>query len=415
MRSLKGLIVKINKYLPFAILYFFLNSLGLPLGLTYTLLLSPFFYYWTVVTRKRDIALPFLLVFLPFMVLQVIQGVDAKSYLISSLSMAANYIFCQTFYTFLITARDIEKIFRKLLLINFILCLIAIPLYFTPFYDILWIQQYLTAGVDNFRRLKLFTSEASLYSTIFLPLFGFYFCKIILGQNRTNSWLLMVMLFLPLALSFSLGVISAIAIAGAGCLFLLAGSLFRKRRVLSLAFLGVGLVFFALLFLTAFFPDNPLFSRIGNIFSGNDLSGKGRTSDAFFLADQILNLRSHLWGIGPGQVKIIGAKIIIDYYQYPPGYPIAIPNAAAETWVFFGWAGIFLRFGAEIFLFFRTRVWTNYYRLFLFLFIFIYQFTGSFITNIAEYVIWILAFTDVFPAFDVKPASNPAYQKRSTS
>ena len=97
MRSLKGSIVKINKYLPFAILYFFLNSLGLPNGLTYTALLSPFFYYWIVVTRKRELFLPFLLAFLPFMVLQLIQGVDTKSYVISSLSMAAAYIFCQTF------------------------------------------------------------------------------------------------------------------------------------------------------------------------------------------------------------------------------------------------------------------------------------------------------------------------------
>jgi hypothetical protein len=226
----------------------------------------------------------------------------------------------------------------------------------------------------------------------------------------------MVILVLPLALSFSLGVISAIAIAAAGCAILLAGSLIRKKRVRNLVILSVGLGFFGLLLLTIFFPDNPLFSRIGNIFSGNDLSGKGRTSDAFFLADQILNLKSHLWGIGPGQVKIIGASIIRGYYQYPPGYePIAIPNAVAETWVFFGWAGILLRFGAVTFLLFRTRVWTNYYRLFLFLFIFIYQFTGSFITNIAEYVIWILAFTNVFPAFDVQPASNSAFPKRSTS
>jgi hypothetical protein len=224
----------------------------------------------------------------------------------------------------------------------------------------------------------------------------------------------MSVVFLPLALSFSLGVISAIAIASVGCAFLLTSSLITKRRVRNLLMLSLGLAFFALLFLTAFFPDNPLFSRIGNIFSGNDLSGKGRTSDAFFLADKILDLRSHIWGIGPGQIKIIGARTIIDYYQYPPGYPIGIPNTVAETWVFFGWAGICLRFAAIIFLFFRTRVWTNYYRLFLFLFIFIYQFTGSFITNIAEYVIWILAFTNVFPAFDVRPARNPAYQKRST-
>jgi hypothetical protein len=33
---------------------------------------------------------------------------------------------------------------------------------------------------------------------------------------------------------------------------------------------------------------------------------------------------------------------------------------------------------------------------------FVYQFVGSFATNLAEFVIWILAFTNVFRQFDVK-------------
>jgi hypothetical protein len=56
-------------------------------------------------------------------------------------------------------------------------------------------------------------------------------------------------------------------------------------------------------------------------------------------------------------------------------------------------------------------VWTNYYRLLLFLFVFIYQFTGSFITNVAEYVIWILAFTNTFHQFDVKAGKNTGITK----
>ena len=87
---------------------------------------------------------------------------------------------------------------------------------------------------------------------------------------------------------------------------------------------------------------------------------------------------------------------------------VTIPNAAAETLTIFGWIGFILRITVEIFFFFFTKVWSNYYRLLLFSFIFIYQFTGSFITNIAEYVIWILAFTNVFHQFDVyKPNPIP--------
>ena len=42
----------VNKYLPFAFIYFFINTLGLPLGLTYTAILSPFFYWWVITTTK---------------------------------------------------------------------------------------------------------------------------------------------------------------------------------------------------------------------------------------------------------------------------------------------------------------------------------------------------------------------------
>ncbi len=55
-----------------------------------------------------------------------------------------------------------------------------------------------------------------------------------------------------------------------------------------------------------FFPDNILFVRLGNVVSGKDPSGKGRTFDAFWLADQLLAKKSYWWGIGPGQIKILG-------------------------------------------------------------------------------------------------------------
>ena len=151
-----------------------------------------------------------------------------------------------------------------------------------------------------------------------------------------------------------------------------------------------------------FFPDNALFLRIENIFAGADSSGRGRTYEAFILADKLLDEKSHMWGIGLGQIKLLGAEIIRDFYLYPMDYTVfTIPNAAAETLAIFGWVGFSLRILIQLVLFFRTKVWTNYYRLLLFIFIFLYQFTGSFITNIAEYVIWILAFTNVFPQFNV--------------
>jgi hypothetical protein len=406
--------MKVNRYLLFALIYFFVNSLGLPPGLSYTALLSPLLYWWVLTTRKKEVLTPFMAVLAPFIILQLLSGVDSKSYLTSLVYFITVYIFVQAAYTFLLKVKDMEAIFRKILIINFALCLIAIPLYFTPFYDILWIQQYLTEGVDSFKRLKLFTYEASYYSTLFVPIYFFYFFRIILRQNRANSWLILLMILLPLALSFSLGVLTAIVLATALTFAVHPIKLFSKKRTLNLvSFAGVGALL-ALLVMVLFFPNNALFTRLTNIFSGQDLSGKGRTTDSFYLADRILDMKHHLWGIGPGQIKILGSFIIREYYAYPNYYDvIGIPNAVAETWVLFGWAGLFLRFGLEFFLFFHTRAWTNYYRLALFLFVFVYQFTGSFITSLAEYLIWLMVFVNVFPQFDTaktfrrSPMSSP--------
>ena len=395
--------MKINRYFPFAFIYFFINSLGLPFGLTYTAILSPFFYWWIIGERKNEVLVPFLVCLSPFLISHAILGVDIRTYIVSVINFTAVYIFCQAFYTFLKKVVDIEKIFSRLLIINFFACLIAIVVYFTPYKEILWMQQTITDGVDNFMRLKLFTYEASYYATLFTPLFLFYFMQVILKQNRMNSWLLLFMLIIPYILSFSIGVVGCLLFS-ITCTYLIYSRLLtRKRRVLSLLIAVVSLSTSFLVILWLFFPQNIIFLRLENIFTGKDTSGNGRTYEAFILAMQMLDLKSHAWGIGAGQIKILGAEIIRSYYLYDLDYnTFAIPNAAAETLAIFGWIGLSLRILAECFLFFFTRVWTNYYRLLLFIFIFLYQFTGSFITNIAEYVIWILAFTNAFPVFNVR-------------
>lgn len=395
--------MKLNKYFPFAFIYFFINSVGLPLGLTYTALLAPLFYGWILLTRKKELLLPFISILLPFILIHLFSvGVELKSYSLSFLNLVMLYIFCQAFYTFLKVCPDPEKIFRKLLIINFILCLVAVVIYFTPYYNLLWIEQRLTRGISNFRRLRLFTYEASYYATLFVPLFLFYLLQYFLMQNKLKSSWLLIMTLLPLALSFSIGVIAALLLAGLLTFIFYFRRLAPKRRILN-AIVSVG-AFFAvgLTIVVLFFRNNPVFLRLGNIFSGDDTSGSGRTSDAFMLAGKLLHEKSEYWGIGLGQIKIMGGDIIRSYYLYSPGYPVAIPNAAAETLVTFGWIGLVLRIFIELFLFFYTKVWTNYFRLLLFLFMFFYQFTGSYITNPAEYVIWILAFTNVFRQFNVK-------------
>jgi hypothetical protein len=313
------------------------------------------------------------------------------------------YIFCQAAYTFFIKCQHPEKIFNLLLIINFIFCLIAIPLFFTSYDHILWMKQFLTTGVSDFRRLSLLTYEPSYYALLFTPLFFYFLLQLIYYRNTINGWLLLVLLLLPLILSFSLGVISAIIFSLVVTFTVYVKTFIRNRRVINLLLLAVIIGIMAIVGSIVFFPDNIIFVRIANVISGKDPSGKGRTFEAFWLADQLLAKKSYWWGIGPGQIKILGFDLIRDYYRY--GYDttrVAIPNAAAETLALFGWVGFIVRIGAACFLFVYTRVWTNYFRFLLFTFIFIYQFTGSFITNVAEYVIWIMAFTPVFHEYDRK-------------
>jgi len=395
--------MKVNKYFPFAFIYFFVNSVALPFGVTYTALLAPFFYTWVLLTRKKEVVFPFIMILAPFVAVQVLYvDVVRKVYFYSLLNVIFVYIFCQAVYTFLNVCLDVERIFRKLLIINFILCLASIVLYFTPWDDIVWIQQELTAGVKDFRRLKLFTYEASYYATLFVPLFCFYFLQYLFRWNKIKGWLLLLMIFLPLVLSFSFGVIAALLLSGLATFIFHLRPLLRKRRVFNGLFFFGGFSVLLVSVIYFFFRNSFFFLRLVNIFSGRDSSGKGRTSDAFFLANKLLEKKDEYWGVGFGQIKIIGEDVIRHYYMYGENFVATIPNAVAETYTILGWTGVSLRMILEIFFFFQTRVWANYYRLWLFLFIFVFQFAGSFITNVAEYVIWILAFTNVFGQFDVK-------------
>jgi len=394
--------MKVNKYFPFAFLYFFINAVALPFGLTYTALLAPVFYVWVLIVRKKEVLLPFITVLAPFIVVQVLYvGVVRKAYFFSLINLVLVYIFCQAVYTFLTRCNNIEKIFRWLLIINVIFCLVAIVMYFTPYYQVVWIEQNLTEGIKDFRRMKLFTYEASHYATLMVPLFCFYLLQYLFTQNVIKGWLLILMIFLPFVLSMSFGVIACLVVSGMITYFLYFSRLTRLRRVFNaVVFTGVILIIgaFAIYF---FFKDNFFVLRLTNVLNGQDSSGKGRAYDAYILAQQLVQMKNPYWGVGLGQIKIIGADVISNYYLYNQDFVATIPNAVAETFAVFGWIGLTLRFLAEFFFFFYTRVWTNYYRLWLFLFIFLFQFIGSFITNIAEYVIWILAFTEVFRQFAV--------------
>jgi hypothetical protein len=155
-------------------------------------------------------------------------------------------------------------------------------------------------------------------------------------------------------------------------------------------------------------PDNAVFRRLGNILSGRDSSFKGRTFDSFLLSFDVVRKKSLWWGTGFGQFKVLGLDRFREYYNTNlyTIRDVVIPNSIGDLLGTLGLAGVATKLFLEIWFFFKTAVFRNDYRLALFLFIFIYQFTGSFVTNIAEYVIWILAFRQgLFPEFAHRPSA----------
>jgi hypothetical protein len=389
-------VLRINKYLPLAILYFFFNSLMLPLGLLYTTILTPFFVLWLYRFPSFKIVWVFLFMLTPFVIIHLIDGVYINYYLRSLLLFLSVFIFGLSFYQFLQNCKSLRTIYKNILLLNtFFLCIALLTLFIHPLKALFWTEASLSPGLDHITRLKLLTYEPSYYSTLLVPIALYYYLKIAM-KELPAPFTIFLLLTVPVILSLSFGVILGLVFA----LFITFSTnityFFPKKKLAGYLVFSSLSIFLALIVLFIFFPKNIVFTRIANIFAGRDTSFKGRTIDSFYLGWNIAGLKNIYFGCGLGQVKELGLDLFRKLYKSSDFTvnDVVIPNAVGETLAIFGIAGIFLRFGIEFYFFFKTAVYTNYYRLSLFLFIFIYQFTGSYIMNIAEYVIWILAFTD---------------------
>ena len=396
-------LTRINKYLPFAILYFFLNSVFLPLGLLYTTILTPFFLVWLYRQNKIKYWWVFFILTIPFAYIHYRQGIDSYYYFKSYILLFTVFVFILTMIRFLQITTSLRTIFRQLLKINFFLVCIASILFFIPAArGLMWSVYDVSTGLIQFPRLSLFTYEPSYYSTLLIPLAFYYYLKIIFFRYPNAGYIFFMVSF-PLIISFSLGAILGIAISFGILFFPDIRSFFMKKNVAVYAFTAALFITAAAVLLYYLYPDNPLYLRIRNIFSGKDTSFKGRSSDSFTLAWRVAQEKSIYFGIGLGQLKLIGVQIWNDFYNTVFNVnAITIPNAVAETFAIYGIAGLIIRFSLEWYFFFRTKTYSNYYRLGLFIFIFIYQFTGSYFFNIAEFVIWTLAFSQVFEEFNRK-------------
>ncbi|HEV2484000.1 MAG TPA: hypothetical protein VGT08_00545 [Terracidiphilus sp.] len=385
----------IHKLLPMAVLYFFLNSAGLPIGLFYTTMLSPFFYLWLYLEGKRLLSLKFLVCLSPFIIMQLFHGLDSHIYYARSILLLWTvYVTVYALCWALLKCRNIERLFEELIVLNFCAAMVALVILFTPAREILWSTDFSSLGGDGgwAPRLKLLTSEPSVYGQLMAPLLIFTVLRLLQSPNRRN-FLYVVIIVTPLLLSQSFGAIS-ICSAGLGV-----AVLFKSRHMLrrwnSLLILGLAAILLAGLFTV----PSPISRRVFQVAAGNDSSTRVRTVGSFVEAYAIAQSRSLWWGAGPGQAKLFDVPSVLR----PLGFRTAvIPNSIADTLATFGIIGVLVKFMMAVYLFFRARVYTSTFRLAMFVVPFLYQFTGSNLANIQEYLMWCFAFAPFFSALDLR-------------
>lgn len=369
----------------------------------YTTLLTPYFLYRLLIRRRLKPVLVFFLLSIPIIYIHRGVGAEMGTYMKSYILFSSCVIF--TAYAVLYLQKHKENLgfyFNRLVIINFFFNIIAIIGFFLPvLHDLCWYFVPLSPGLPVVPRLKMLVYEPSFYSLQLVPVFLYYFNSFITGKAGKYLLGLFLVLF-SLILSLSFGVLGGLALSIVITLLFRIRSLLLRRKVFFSGVYAIVAIAALIAVILLVYPHNPIFERVYHIQQGWDTSANGRTWEAFMLAWRILQNTSYLIGAGLGQIKVAGEEIIINYYQYfgDQADIVRLPNAMAETLATFGFIGIIVRLFAEIGLFFYTRVYHNHYRLMLFCFIFIYQFTGSYLTNIYEYAIWLLAFLPVFPQFD---------------
>jgi len=381
---------RISKTYLLLVLFVFFNTAGLPHGLYYTTLLSPALYVYLIKHGHHYILSKF---FLPIIVLSVIHFASNEIQPVDYAQTAALYFFIYlTIYylkVLLQKEQDLNSVFASVIRINFVLTILALFVLYTDMANMLWMTKVISKGFTEMSRLKMFVYEPSYYSTLMAPFFVYAFVQYT-AVASVQSAIRLLLIVIPLFLSFSLGVLTALTVASVVGMFYFSRRIFAKPIMLFLAFL------FVIGFIVILNTDNLLTARFANVLSGDDSSGNHRVFESTLVGYYIAQSTDLWFGSGFGQTKYF-APVFFDQFHVNVELD-RLTNSVANTLAASGIIGILIRFSVEFILFFRTRVHASLFRLILFIHMFIYQFTGSFLTNLAEYFIWMLAFSSFLDA-----------------
>lgn len=379
---------------------FFFNRVGLPFGISFDMLLAPFLVYSIFKENTQSLLYKTVGILLVFGVIHLVSGVYFTPLIVSNLVFITLVIAVVAFYQRTKHIDFFDEIILRITQLNSVLTILALFLLFFLKSTYLWYLVPYTSNAEALPRLKLFTEEASHYSFLLLPIFYYWLYQWLVHFNwRTFGYLTTIII--SLILSFSLGVLSVIALTLFILILIYSRSILQHSRYRQLLFIGLIAILSIACFVYYFFPINPLTIRMINLMNGLDTSGRGRTYESFEIAWRVLQLNYPLTGIGLGQFKFIGRDVLLLYYKYHtiPSV-VRLPNALAETLVSFGVLGAIIRVFIQIYWAFKRRIVNNLFQTSLFISLFIYQFTGGFLMHSFEYYYWILVVAPIFKTFD---------------
>jgi len=391
-RSKINLPLTVHRYLPAAAFYFFLNSVGLPRGLFYTSVFAPLLFVWLYLKGQRWLTTKFLLVFFPFIVVQLAMGVESHLYYLRSLLLLWTvFVAVYSFSWGLLNTRTIERLFDELIALNFFVTVIALGNLRTPLQNLFWMDTSDTlAGSSHLLRLSMFTSEPSAYAELMLPLVIFAVLRLLVRGGK-RSILYFALICVPFLLTQSFGGLSISAGAVGATLLVSYRRFLRKPRSL-LVMIGLICAAGAIILV-----PNPIAARLFQVLAGSDSSTQSRTTLSFVIAYAVASSKSIWWGVGLGQGKIV------DVSSLGLGFTVGIiPNSVAGTFAELGIVGVVVRLGIEMYLFFKTKVYQNSFRLAMFLAAFIVQLTGSHLMDVQQYLMWCFAFLPFFPGLNLR-------------
>lgn len=394
----------------FGLIYFYFNSIALPVPVTFTTLLSIFGYKKAISQFGKTLFAILILVCL-YAIIHNVNGVIVIDYFKSTIYFAALILSGFVAYQYLVSNNQIiEKTFNLLSVSALIFLAVGIVALFTPFADVLWSNHNFIADGEKMLRFKGLSYEPSHIALTLSPLFLYYLWKNI-DETTLKNLFYLAACTIPIGLSISFGFAAALILSL--CLTItIALLIYQKFKRLLL--LPIIVMIIAIIGIT--YTSNPISERFAYIAQGNDTSVNGRTTEAFMHGYNCAATKSIWFGIGIGQIKYVGEEVIRPYYAAmdPVGYskenwPVMnIPNSLAETLAIFGILGVLLKIGFQVFCFVKFKVYDNYLNLSIFFFIFFYQMMGSFILSSTEIIMWAFAFAKIFPQFNVKEELIPA-------